>query len=83
MKENERVHNMLMIMDNQVNMYEYRKDGIYIKFGPMKTDNLTKSYKENPDNVLDYLQNIIDNKEVPYKTRFITTEVIKDLKNNN
>jgi hypothetical protein len=60
-------------------LYVYLKDGIYINYGPIKGTNLTKSYSEEPDKVLDYLENILDYEFTPYKTKVITKEVIEDL----
>jgi hypothetical protein len=86
MRMNERlpqqIHNVLMASKVYNPLFIYLKDGIYINFGPIKGTNLTKSYSEEPDKVLDYLENILNHDNVPYKTKINTLEVIKDLKNN-
>lgn len=81
-KLDQRVHNMLMISNIGRNLYTYGKDGIYFNYGPYKGKNLSKSYMDGDDNVLEYLENIIDSENAPYKIRVATVEVINDLINN-
>jgi hypothetical protein len=77
------IHNLLIETSNYKPLFNYQKDGIYIMFGPIKGANLTKSYIENPDGVLEYLENILDSERCSYKLRVNINEVISDLKNNN
>lgn len=57
----------------------YRKDGIYYETN-WKTYNLTKLFSdsENSDNVIDFLDNLIDNCEMESHKRQVR-EVMKDL----
>lgn len=73
------IHNLLMQSPVYKPLYVYLKDGIYINYGPIKGTNLTKSYSEEPDKVLEYLDSILDYKYTPYKTKVATKEVIEDL----
>lgn len=75
------VRNLLM-QGKTIPLFEYRKDAIYINFGPQKGKNLCKYYKEDPDNCLEYLDNIVDHEETPFKLKIITQQVQQDLINN-
>lgn len=75
------VHNLLM-KSVQIPLYLYLKDGIYLNYGPLQGTNLTKSYIKQPLEVLEYLDNVLENDNTPYKLKVITREVIQDLKNN-
>lgn len=79
----QQIHNLLMQSPVYKPLYVYLKDGIYINYGPIKGTNLTKSYSEDPDKVLEYLENILDYEYTPYKTMVITREVINDLTKTN
>ncbi len=81
-KAENRIHHFLMSCKNTRPVYEYRKDGIYFLFGPYKDYNLNTLYIQNEEKCLEFLQNIIESDEAPYKTKWITKEVINDLKNN-
>jgi hypothetical protein len=81
-KQPERVHNLLMSSKIEKGLYTYNPDGITMNFGYLKGQNLTKCYMENPEGVLDFLERILENENVPYKTWFHTLFVIGDLKNN-
>lgn len=63
-------------------LYVYLRSGIYFNYGPFTGESLTKLYRENDEFVLQYLENILDSDEAPYKIKLDTIEVIKDLKNN-
>lgn len=79
------IHNFLMASKIYNPLYVYLKDGIYLNYGPMKGLNLSKSYMEDSDKVLEYLENILDNENTPYKLKVDTRQVIEDLyllKNN-
>ena len=75
----QQIHNLLMKSPVYKPLYVYLKDGIYINYGPLKGTNLTNSYMEDSDKVLEYLQNILDYEYTPYKTKWNTMEVISDL----
>lgn len=79
---NKRVHNLLMSEREAKPLYEFRKDGVYIMYGPWATRNLVKLYKVNSDSVSDYLYSILENEECPYKVRVNTKDVILYLKEN-
>jgi hypothetical protein len=72
----------LLMMTKSIPLYEYRPDGIYLNYGPYKGTSLTLYYKNNKDNCLEYLENIIDSDWAPFKIKEQTKSVIKDLKNN-
>ena len=76
------IHNLLMGTPSYRPLYQYMKDGIYIVYGPLKGNNLTKCYSDEPEQVLEYLESIIEHDESSYKMKMITKEVIDDLKNN-
>lgn len=82
-KVDERVHNLLMSSKVEKPLYSYKKDGIYIMFGPWSGRNISNLYLDNADMVLDYLYSILDYDNVPYKMRFITNNIIKDLLDKN
>jgi len=81
-KQNERVHNLLMGSKSDKGLYTYGPEGIIINFGYLKGQNISKYYIENPEGVLEYLERILENEDVPYKTWFHTLSVIDDLKLN-
>lgn len=81
-KQNDRVHNFLMNSKSEKALYTYGADGIYMNFGYLKGQNLRILYRENPEGVLEYLEKIIENEDVPYKTWFETLTVMDDLKLN-
>lgn len=62
-------------------LFQWRKDGIYIMFGPYYNRNITLMYMDNPENVVEYLQNLLD-ADIPYRTKHAIKEVIEDLENN-
>jgi len=71
-------------MSSNINpLFQYRKDGIYfIGKGVHFNTNLSICYIENSDGVLDFLENILESDDIPYKTKVVTKQVINDLKNN-
>lgn len=63
-------------------LYKYRKDGIYVMFGPWEGKNISKCYIHNPEEVDRFIENILDADEVPIRLIMDTVEVYTDLKNN-
>ena len=78
---NKRVENLLKKTKIK-EIYEYRKDGIYINYGYFKGISLSKEYIKNEDSVERFLENILDSDAAPFKLKWQTREVLKDLKNN-
>ena len=62
-------------------LYTYGTDGIYICFGKFKGTNLTKSYIEEGDGIIEYLYDITESSDINELTE-ITYRVIRDIKNN-
>lgn len=63
-------------------LYTYGVDGIYINYGALEGQNLSKLWKEDSENVETFFENIFDADEVPIRMIMDTIEVYKDLKNN-
>jgi hypothetical protein len=76
-----RIHNILMSTKIYTPLYVYLKDGIYINYGPYKGLSLTDIWNNNSEVAERFIDNLLDS-EIPYKLRFETSEVYKDLKNN-
>jgi hypothetical protein len=63
-------------------LYMYKKDGIYVMFGPLEGVNLSKRYIKNEEEVENFIHNILDADSAPIRMIMDTLEVYKDLKNN-
>jgi hypothetical protein len=63
-------------------LYTYKKDGIYVNFGPLEGKNISKMYIENPEEVEYFIENIFDADSASIRVIMDTVEVYKDLKNN-
>jgi hypothetical protein len=77
------IRNFMMTSKHYKPLYLYLRDGVYVMFGPLEGINLTKSYMEEPEKVLDFLDNILDSDNAPFKMKEDTREVMNDLLKNN
>ena len=73
-----------LIKSTRVNkpLYTYKKDGIYVNFGPLEGKNISKMYIKNPEIVEYFIENIFDADTVSIRLLMDTVEVYKDLKTN-
>lgn len=62
--------------------YQWTKRGVYILYGPLEGVNLNTMYIDNPEKVLDYLDNILDYEGTPIKLKEDTKSVINYLLDN-
>jgi hypothetical protein len=63
-------------------LYEWRKDGIYIKWGPWMGLNLTQKWIDNSEEVERFIENIMESDEAPIKLMMNTIDVYNYLKKN-
>jgi hypothetical protein len=74
------VKNFLKMSKFYEPLYEWRKDGVYVLFGPLEGKNIEVLWKENKEGVEEFFERIFDADDVPLKTLIHTNEVWKYLK---
>ena len=78
-----RTKNVIMVSPRYSKaLYTYKKDGIYVNFGPLEGKNISKMYIKNTEIVESFIENIFDADNAPIRVIMDTIEVYKDLKNN-
>ena len=78
-----RTKNVIMVSPRYSKpLYSYRRDGIYINYGPLEGNNISKMYIENNEIVERFIENIFDSVKEPIRVIMDTIEVYKDLKSN-
>lgn len=71
-----------MLMMSDFDLFKYKPDGIYIKISKFVYKNLSFYYKEQPNECIDYLDNLLDNDDLSYKAKYTIKQVQDDLINN-
>jgi hypothetical protein len=74
------VKNFLKMSKFYKPLYEWRKDGVYVLFGPLEDKNIEVLWRENREFVEEFFERIFDADDVPLKTLIHTNEVWKYLK---
>jgi lantibiotic modifying enzyme len=78
-----RTKNVIMVSPRYSKpLYSYKRDGIYINYGPLEGKNISKMYIENSEIVEKFIDNIFDSDRAPIRVIMDTIEVYKDLKSN-